>query len=158
MSKEYSRVFYRSKQWQDTRSAYISTVNGLCERCLKRGQHTPGYIVHHKKYITPENINNPVITLSFDNLEYVCSACHNYIHYGKYIMRDDVMFDEDGNIISTKLTKERKERNVYIVWGSPASGKTAYVKEHIQYKDMIIDLDMIRESIGGASIDVALKT
>ena len=37
--------------------------------------------------------------------------------------------------------------DVIIVWGSPASGKTTYVKEHMQDGDMVVDLDYIKQSI-----------
>lgn len=32
----------------------------------------PGAIVHHKEHLTPQNINDPDITLSEDNLELLC--------------------------------------------------------------------------------------
>lgn len=80
--KEYAKGFYKSKTWQKTRAAYIKSVGGLCERCLKKGLYSPAVIVHHKTYITPENINNPEITLSWSNLEAVCRECHEQEHKG----------------------------------------------------------------------------
>ena len=64
----------------------------MCERCTKElaeGRITlkdvePGIIVHHKKHITPENINNPRVTLSFDNLELLCARHHNEEHKSNY--------------------------------------------------------------------------
>ena len=75
------KAFYKSKAWQKCREEYISKVGGLCERCLRRGIIKPGYIVHHKEYITPENLTDPEIALCFDNLEYVCLTCHNKEHF-----------------------------------------------------------------------------
>ena len=75
MAKEWAKAFYKSKEWKECRAAYIQSVNGLCERCLKKGIVNPGYIVHHKIHLTPENINNSEITLNWDNLEYVCKEC-----------------------------------------------------------------------------------
>lgn len=69
---------------------------GLCERCKIR----VGYIVHHKKKLTPTNIKDPDITLNHCNLEYVCKLCHDEEHY--YDMHDmeaPVSFDENGQII-----------------------------------------------------------
>lgn len=40
--------------------------------------------------------------------------------------------------------------NVIIVWGAPASGKTTYVREHMQPGDLVIDLDLIKQSISMA--------
>jgi len=100
MSKPYAKKFYQSKAWKDCRASYIASVNGLCERCLEEGRMKGGYIVHHKVYITPSNINDVSVTLNFDNLEYVCQDCHNKEHYAKYdSTREDIQFDEEGNVI-----------------------------------------------------------
>lgn len=78
--KEWARGFYKSSAWKHCRAAYAASVGGLCERCLQRGQYTPGVIVHHKIHLTPENINDPSITLNWDNLELVCRDCHAELH------------------------------------------------------------------------------
>lgn len=75
-------AFYHSAVWLKCRDAYIKSVNGLCERCLARGIYQPGYIVHHRIPLSPENLNDPSILLSWDNLEYLCLECHNLEHYG----------------------------------------------------------------------------
>ena len=81
--KEYARGFYSSKAWKETRKAYGKSVGGLCERCRKKGLVVPGVIVHHKNYLTPENINDPSVSLDWNNLELVCMACHNEDHEGR---------------------------------------------------------------------------
>lgn len=48
----------------------------LCERCKAQGIISPAEEVHHKIRLTPANINNPMITLNWDNLEALCSECH----------------------------------------------------------------------------------
>jgi 5-methylcytosine-specific restriction enzyme A len=98
MAKEYAQKFYKSKAWIKCRESYIASVYGMCEECLRRGQLNQGWIVHHKNPITPRNINDPSITLNHDNLEYLCQVHHNVIH-GSNIIREDVMFDDDGNLI-----------------------------------------------------------
>ncbi|WP_026885395.1 HNH endonuclease [Clostridium beijerinckii] len=75
MAKIFAKRFYNSKEWKKCKASYIKSVNGLCERCER-----PGYIVHHKKGLTPNNINNPNITLNHNNLEYLCLDCHNAEH------------------------------------------------------------------------------
>ena len=75
MAKEYAKQFYKSTAWIKCRASYIKKVFGLCERC-----EAPGKIVHHKKHITRNNINDPNITLNHDNLEYLCLDCHNKHH------------------------------------------------------------------------------
>jgi hypothetical protein len=59
----------------------------------------PGYIVHHKVLLTPSNINDPNTTLNHDKLEHVCVECHNREHMGYAAIRQDVMFDGEGNLI-----------------------------------------------------------
>jgi len=78
---EEQRAFYKSTAWQRCRSAYISYRGGLCERCMANGVATPGYIVHHKEYITMETLSDPEIALSFNNLELLCLDCHNKEHF-----------------------------------------------------------------------------
>ena len=76
----------------------------LCQRCHER----PGKIVHHKIHITPFNINNPMITLSFKNLEYVCQECHNEEHMHRGAIKKGLIFDEEGNIIEEKIPPREK--------------------------------------------------
>lgn len=100
--RHISKPFYHSKQWLKTRDAYIKSVGGLCERCLINGKVKPGYIVHHKHYITEENINDPDITLNFNNLEYICFDCHQIEHFGKVeVLERNLRFDLNGDIIDS---------------------------------------------------------
>jgi 5-methylcytosine-specific restriction endonuclease McrA len=91
--KPWAEHFYKSKAWQECRDAFFISKFGLCERCSR-----PGEIVHHKIYLTPENINKPEITLNWDNLELLCLDCHNREHGGANII-DGLEFDDDGNLI-----------------------------------------------------------
>ena len=99
MAKEYAKGFYNSKAWKETRDAYYKYRRGLCERCMEAGQQNPGTIVHHRNHITPQNINDPKVTLSFNNLELLCDDCHNKHH--KATPRR-VRYDKQGNIIPCK--------------------------------------------------------
>lgn len=94
--KEYAATFYKSQAWAKCRAAYAASVGGLCERCAAAGQIKAGEIVHHKIHITPENINNPEITLNWDNLELVCRDCHAALHSGR-VLRYQV--DDLGRVI-----------------------------------------------------------
>lgn len=95
--KEYASAFYKSKAWQRCRDGYAKSVGYLCERCMRHGIYKHGDIVHHKKYITPENISDPDITLNWDNLELLCRECHAEEH-GKKQKRYKV--DEYGRVIT----------------------------------------------------------
>ena len=80
MARDFSRSFYKSDEWQTVRQAYIrireGIDGGMCELCGK----DYGYIVHHKVWLTPDNINDPYIALDHQNLMYVCTSCHTMIH------------------------------------------------------------------------------
>ena len=78
---EAQRAFYKSMAWQRCRAAYISYRGGLCERCMANGVATPGKIVHHKEYIQMDNLCDPNVSLSFNNLELLCQECHNKEHF-----------------------------------------------------------------------------
>lgn len=78
--REFAEGFYKSKTWQKCRDGFVKQKRGLCERCLERGLYKPGEIVHHKTHITPENINDPDITLNWDNLMLLCRECHADAH------------------------------------------------------------------------------
>lgn len=96
--KEFAKKFYKSKAWQRCRQAYINNRimidGGMCEICGV----WLGYIVHHKTPLTPNNITDYNITLSFDNLQYVCKPCHDEFEgHGVGHKDTDVMrFDDDG--------------------------------------------------------------
>jgi 5-methylcytosine-specific restriction protein A len=97
MAKEYAEWFYNSKQWRKLRQAYLS-AHPLCERCLAKGETVPAKIAHHRIYLTPKNINNPDISLSWDNLEALCQTCHTQEHLGESITID-YAFGTDGQIV-----------------------------------------------------------
>lgn len=150
MAKPFAKAFYNSKAWQSCRDSYISqrTVvdGGMCEDCKEE----PGEELHHIKELTVANIDNSDITLNHDNLMWLCKDCHFKAHRKlivegfnrrkvKTILNDaGYYFDDDGNI---------KQLKTYIVWGSPASGKTTYVREHMQVGDLVVDLDLIKQAI-----------
>ena len=80
--REFAKAFYKSQAWKNTQAAYKKQAGGLCERCKAKGLIVPGEIVHHKIHLSPENINDPNISLSSDNLELLCRGCHAEVHTG----------------------------------------------------------------------------
>jgi len=96
MAKDFSRAFYNSQVWRDTREAYRKSKGGLCERCLARGLIKPAAIVHHKIYITPQNVNDPNVVLNWDNLEALCRECHENEHRGT---QTRYSVDEYGRVV-----------------------------------------------------------
>lgn len=75
MAKSFAKQFYHSQAWQSCREAYLKKQCYLCERCG-----APATIVHHKRRVTPETIQDPEVLLNFKNLEALCYACHQKEH------------------------------------------------------------------------------
>lgn len=104
MAKPFAKKIYNSKQWKDCRKAYIASVGGLCETCLENDDITAGYIVHHKKHLTPNNINDYYIVFGFDNLKLECKECHDKndghgVTKQAEVMVKGLMFDKNGDLI-----------------------------------------------------------
>ncbi len=78
--KDFARQFYSSAAWKGCRGAYASSKRGLCEVCLSKGLYVPAEIVHHKIELTPDNIDDPNITLNWNNLQCLCRECHAAAH------------------------------------------------------------------------------
>lgn len=91
--KSWAEGFYKSDNWQKTRTAYLKSQHYICERCGM-----PAKVVHHRKWLTRDNIGSPYISLCWDNLEAVCQDCHNREHHrGSRTAR--YRYDSEGNII-----------------------------------------------------------
>lgn len=98
MAKTFTDGFYKHSAWIKTRRKYLK-MHPYCERCLEYGIIKPADIVHHKHYIDEQNINDANVTLNLDNLEALCQDCHNKEHHANSEVRDELMFDTDGNLI-----------------------------------------------------------
>lgn len=70
---------------------------GLCELCFSRGIYKPAKLVHHIIHVSPENVDDPHITLNYDNFQRLCQDCHAEVHRGTPESR--VTFDEHGNVV-----------------------------------------------------------
>ena len=123
--------FYKSKEWQmllkQIRLTRIDS-NGqtICEHCHKPIIRKYDCIGHHTEPLTEDNVNIPEISLNPDNIMLVHHKCHNKIH------------ERFGT---------RPTRHVYIVYGSPCSGKSSYVSEVARRNDIIVDMDRLYQAI-----------
>jgi hypothetical protein len=122
--------FYQSKEWQEFRKVIIAErlndkYQTICEHCGQPIIKAYDIIAHHKTELNLENVNDASISLNPDNIMLVHFRCHNTIQnrYGSYT------------------------RHKYIVYGSPLSGKSTYVKERAMQHDLVIDIDKIYECI-----------
>lgn len=112
MAQEFAKAFYNSEVWKQVRISILKRDSYLCQM---RGCHNPAEEVHHKIKLTPDNINDPKITVNPGNLISLCSECHKQIHKAdkaaglrkknrktsKKIL-PDIIFDENGYPIPIK--------------------------------------------------------
>lgn len=120
------KSFYASEKWQKFRLAIIAERGLRCEHCYKTVTKAGDLTLHHKIELTPENVNDVNISLNPENISVVHHDCHNKIH----------------NRFGYKPEKE-----VYIIYGSPLSGKTSYVKENMSRGDLVVDMDSLYEAV-----------
>lgn len=66
--------------------------------------------MHHIIHLTPDNVNNPEISLNQDNLMLLCNECHNKIH-GRFEDARTYEFDKDGNLIEKRSKRPRNLEN-----------------------------------------------
>ena len=92
--REFARHIYASPQWRRVREYVLKRDDYLCQRCGR-----PGNIVHHKVYLTPQNVNNPEIALGADNLEAVCEKCHAQEHEAHGVVGEGLAFNADGTLM-----------------------------------------------------------
>lgn len=118
-------AFYHSKAWRDL-SYLLRLKSGKCQRCGRIADMKQLH-AHHKVLLTPSNVNDTSVSLNPDNIEILCSSCH----------------DEEHNRFGYT------EHHIYIIYGAPCSGKTTYALERMSTNDIIVDLDMIYEMLTG---------
>lgn len=124
--------FYQSKPWRkllEQIKIERLTPDGkiICEYCKKPITRAYDIIGHHKTELTDDNVNDYNISLNPDNVALVHARCHNFIH--------------------DKLGYSR--RQVYLVYGSPLSGKSSWVRDNMSEGDLVIDLDNLWQAVSG---------
>lgn len=116
--KPWAEWFYNSGTWREDSKEFLKSKGYLCERCSKPDNPVVAKIAHHKVYLTRENINDPYISLAWDNLEALCQDCHNKEHH-KSKKTKRYFFDEAGNIVYTDPPHSEKQKNIFEhrAWG-----------------------------------------
>lgn len=122
--------FYHSTEWEQFRALILQERTGPdgVLRCEYSGEpilKRYDAIVHHIIELTEENVFDAEIALNPNNVMVVSFRSHNKIHerFGGY------------------------QRRVYLVYGSPCSGKTSWVNENARPDDLILDVDRIWDAV-----------
>lgn len=125
--------FYQSTEWRTFRAGEIAArmhADGIlyCEHCRKPILQSYDVILHHKQPLTMQNVNDYSISLNPENISIVHAKCHNELH------------SRFGYCT---------QRKVYLVYGSPCSGKTTFVDSIKGNSDIVVDMDLIWQCITG---------
>lgn len=125
--------FYRSDLWENLLKVLKNErVNSegyvVCAHCGKPIVRVYDCIGHHVIHLTEENYTDYNISLNPELIQLVHHKCHNIIH------------DRLGM---------NTQRQVFLVYGSPLSGKSTWVKENMTEGDLVIDIDSIWECVSG---------
>lgn len=135
MSGNYTLdTFYRSREWVKLVALIrIQRINAdgdiICDYCGEPIVRAYDCIGHHVAELTEQNVNDVMVSLNPDNIQLVHHRCHNRIHK-KFYHGEDV-------------------RQVYLVYGSPLSGKSTWVHKVSEVGDLVVDMDSIWQCISG---------
>ena len=122
--------FYKSDAWRNLLDVLKDerSVDGVlyCELCGKPIIKKYDCIGHHTNELREANVNDYTISLNPDNIMLIHYRCHNEIH------------ERFGHV---------KQKQVFLVYGAPCSGKTTWVKDNAGKEDLILDIDNIWQMI-----------
>lgn len=131
--------FYHSKDWEAFREVIINErtrEDGLLydeitgQPILKRYD----VILHHSPIeLTEENVNDRTISLNPENIKIVSHRTHNQLH----------------ERFKKNFKGRLPRREVYLIYGSPCSGKSTYLESVRMHGDLILDIDRIRMCVSG---------
>lgn len=128
------KEFYHTQKWIKLIALLKQerTKDGqlICEHCGLPIVRSYDCIGHHKIELTEDNVEDFNISLNPDNIELIHFKCHNLIH-------------------------ERFEGNkqkVFLVYGSPCSGKTTFVNDNAYDDDLILDVDRIWSALSNGGL------
>lgn len=124
------KSFYHSEKWRGLiANLKLERVDEkgqlICEHCGKPIVKSYDCIGHHKIALTEDNVDDALISLNPDNIELIHFRCHNEIHerFNGFCQR------------------------VYLVYGSPCSGKTTWVNQNANDDDLILDVDRLWDAV-----------
>ena len=126
-------TFYKSKQWyglvQQLKFERLNEQGQLiCAHCGRPITKKYDCIGHHTIELTNDNVNDYSISLNPELIELIHFRCHNIEHQ----------------------RFEGFSQNVYLVYGSPCSGKSTWVNDVANPDDLIVDIDSIWECISSS--------
>jgi predicted kinase len=151
---------YKSSEWRRLRIRRLK-AEPLCRFCKAKGRvtqaNTVDHIIQHK--------GNRDLFLDYNNTQSLCAPCHSSHKqgierrgYSKEIGVDGWPVDNHhpaNDWLAAKKWPYSIPRGlrpsaipVTLIAGPPGSGKSTYVREHADSKDIVIDFDECRRELG----------
>ena len=126
------QAFYASRAWIEFRLRILTEraarPGGLrCEACGERILDATQAHVHHVVELTDDNVHDVMISMNPELVQVLHVGCHNKMR--------------------RRVDNTVKPRRAYIVYGPPLSGKTTYVREHMERGDLVVDFDMLFKGV-----------
>lgn len=130
MAQAWAMKLYQSREWRELRRAIIQERGLRCEACGRLVHNASDLTADHIRELTPETVQDANVALNQDNVQLLCADCHNRKH------------QRFGH----------NQKNVYIVYGSPCSGKTTRVNALKLRGDIILDMDTLYQALSGCQL------
>ena len=133
--------FYTSQIWYNCKQQVYENKkdeNGIvhCEMCgkpliksfnPKANDNRSSIVYHHTIELTDKNYMDYNISANPELIQILCFKCHNQVH--------------------NRFGGGTPKKKVYIVHGSPCSGKTTWAREQMGEQDLILDIDDLWEYV-----------
>lgn len=141
-------TFYHNPKWESLRDSVLRQDGYMCTRCHAKGKIIQAAHVHH---IFPRE-TYPQYQYERWNLTSLCRICHNEMHN-----RYSGELSKAGRILlQTTALKQNIKVNMkqtILVIGLRGTGKTTYVKKHLDNDSIVYDMDTIASAFRLAKPD-----
>jgi hypothetical protein len=125
------------RPWRRKRAAILTRDQYLCQPCRRAGLLVPATEVDHRIPVAFDGTDDD------SNLQAICGECH------------DIKTRAEANSARATMTPPWLpvcQKPMHLVCGPPASGKSAYVREHAAAYDLVVDLDLLAEHVTGHAL------
>lgn len=93
MASKKVKKFYASRAWRRMAMFIRGRDYYTCQRCGNFGNE-----VHHKVPIDDSNVDDLSVSLNPDNLETLCTKCHNEERSGE-VTKEGLVFNKNGDLV-----------------------------------------------------------
>ena len=142
MMRSKENQFYKTNKWVALRNTALIRDKYMCQNCKANNKAVNADCVHHVFPIE----SYPQYSYELWNLMSLCTKCHDEMHnhYTGELSKKGMLFLRA--IASAKgIPISCKEQTILVV-GLRGTGKTTYVRNHLDEYSLAYDLDMIAKA------------